>query len=167
MEIQRSGGKCQGHRGTQSVFFLWLTSFHHLHDAWWGLSMGYRVPGQTNAPWSKGQLLNWLLHFEPQRSGGALLIAVTKCPQGTGSYSRPHGQRDKASNLCLSGDIRAKFLHLAIRIYGAPSSYQAHDTLINTHGLKVHCVLLARRHKKHLAEHLSCPARIPALRGWL
>ena len=53
MEIQGSRGKCQGHGGTQSVFFLWLTSFHHLHDTWWGPSVRYRVPGQKRAPWGK------------------------------------------------------------------------------------------------------------------
>lgn len=82
MEIQRSGGKCQGHRGTQSIFFFWLTSFHHLHE-WWGLSVRYRVPGQKRAPGVKngrGQLLNCGLHFEPRRSGVASLTGITECP---------------------------------------------------------------------------------------
>lgn len=54
MEIQGSRGKCQGHGGTQSVFSSdWLLSITSQHDAWWGPSVQYRVPGQKRAPPAK------------------------------------------------------------------------------------------------------------------
>lgn len=154
MEIQRSGGKCQGHRGTQSIFFFWLTSFHHLHE-WWGLSVRYRVPGQKRAPGVKngrGQLLNRGLHFEPRRSGAASLTPSLRA-QGTSNSSRLCGQRDEAPRLCLSLE-NGKFLHLATGIYGAPTAYQR-PRHINTCGLKLHWALPASRHGRAFHASIS------------
>lgn len=66
---------------------------------------------------SRGQVLNWGLHLEPEKSGVASLSVVAKRPQWTHNYSRHHGQRDEAPNPCLCGDIRWKFWRVAVRIY--------------------------------------------------
>lgn len=66
---------------------------------------------------ARRQVLNWGLRFEPHRSGAASLIVVAERPPWNCNYSRRHGQRDKAPNPCVSGDIREKLLNLVIRVY--------------------------------------------------
>lgn len=65
---------------------------------------------------SRGQVLNGGLRLEPQKSGAASLSVFAKYPQCR-NYSRHCGQRDRAPNPCLCGDIKGKSLYLAIRIY--------------------------------------------------
>lgn len=112
----------------------WLPSITYMmRDGVWVWSMGYQdrtvLPAVKD---SRGQVSNWGLCLEPQKSGVASLSVAAECPQQTCNYSRHRGRRDKAPDPCLYRDIRRKLLHLAIRIYWAPTVYQAQwqtDTL--------------------------------------
>lgn len=57
------------------------------------------------------------LHLQPHRSGVASLIVVAEHPRCSCHYSRHHGQRGEAPNLCLSRDIRGKLPRLEVRVY--------------------------------------------------